>query len=93
MTGLAFLENLGAHIEYPEKHGFIIAAFNGHTLRMKPGSKTAVVDGKNIQLQAAPSVKHYPAQIPTASVVRALGGRAQYSQKGFRLHVWLKAKQ
>lgn len=90
MTGPRFLEDLGAKVEYPETAGFFLIRYNGHTLRLTPGSKTAVLDGSNIKLQAAASTDTYPGQIPAASVVRALGGRARYSQKEGRLLLWLE---
>ncbi len=90
MTGAEFLQELGADVEYPEKHGVVVIRYGDHALKLVPGSKMATLDGKTITLQAAPSTKHYPVAIPTASVVRALGGRAAYSQKQHRLLVWLK---
>jgi|GEM_PF-1275193 len=90
MTGLGFLRKLGARIEYPERHGAIVITYNGHTLRLVPGSKTGTLDGAKISLQAPPSTDAYPAQIPAALVVRALGGKAHYSQQDHRLHLSLK---
>lgn len=90
MTGPRFLEDLGADVEYPEKNGFLVIKYNGRNLKLKPGSKTASLNGSRITLQAAPSINYYPTQMPLASVIRALGGKAYYSQKEHRLLVWLK---
>lgn len=90
LVWVSFLRNLGADIEYPEKHGVLVIKYDSHILRLTPGSKTADLDGSKIRLQAAASTGYYPVQIPTASVVRALGGWAQYSQREHRLLIWLK---
>ncbi len=92
MTGSGFLTKLGAKMKPPDSDGALVIHYGSHILRLTPGSKTAVLDGKQIKLQAAPTgdVELYPWQIPTADVVRALGGTAWYSQKEGRLVLWLK---
>lgn len=89
MTGVGFLKHLGAVIEYPNKHGYYLIKYNGHTLKLLPKSTTAVLDGAKITLQAALSEEYTFVQIPTASVVRALGGEAHYNQTEHRLLIKL----
>lgn len=89
MVGLEWLRELGAEIEYPESRGPIVIRYGGKTLKLTPGSKTGYLDGKAVALQAAPRADVYPGQIPAASVVRALGGKAYYSTKDYRLHITL----
>lgn len=91
MTGTGFLDGDGAEIRLPdEDNNFYMITYGKHTLRLTLGSKTALLDGKNVTLQAAPSKEYYPGQVPTADVVRALGGKAHYSPQEHRLLIWMK---
>lgn len=91
MAGTGFLEALGAKTECLYAKEGLVVRHNGHTLRLNVGSKTATLDGSRLALQAAPTSKSGGIeQYPVASVVRALGGTAYFSQNEHRLILWLK---
>jgi len=76
------LENKGiAKILQGASKGECIIDYSGRQMKIKVGSQTAVIDGtRSVKLTHAPVMRNDRIEVPIASVVKALGGKAWTEQ-------------
>lgn len=71
-------ERLGAHVVYQTATRSIVVLRSGTVVRLRLGSRDAIINGKPVTLDIAPPVVDGRAMIPLRFVSEALDARVQY---------------
>lgn len=85
-------EALNASVEYYPENKTIVAQNNGTTVKLKVNSKTAYVNGKNIQLDAPPLMSQGRTLIPMRFFGEAFGCSVEWKSSTQGVHIVSPAK-
>lgn len=71
-----------AQISWDKAHGECSISYQGNTLTMRPGSKTAILNkSEKIQLPETPYIRWSSFRVPILAVAKAVGMKLGYDQK------------
>lgn len=73
-------EGLGAKVDYDNFTQMVTLDFGNKTIKLKSGFKTAVIDGKSVDLPVAPEIVNGSMVVPLRFVSENFGAKVEWSQ-------------
>ncbi len=78
----------GCTVSWDRATNECVAAYHGRSLRIRPGSRSAILDGTKVTLPAAPYIKRSRLYVPLLTVAEKLGVGVVTDDKKHLIRIW-----